>query len=251
MPIVDLNGGWTKFEGLAADVPAYRALSPEDKRSHDLKMFFVGGRIVSSLQYKYPGLGYSGNVLPSDLAEPGFGLQLVGLAAASGLRLDLFTVEIVESQPLGLDDPVVIENLETLNRARVKLAFDDVGSGHMAAPHAVAELIGRLLQLGIRLSALKIDRNLVEKAETAEGQATIRRFVGLAGHIGATVIAEGVNTDQQLSLCLQLGCMQFQSFRMGKKMPVEHALRWLRRKRRPLAVLLKRPHSPAPITTQR
>jgi EAL domain-containing protein (putative c-di-GMP-specific phosphodiesterase class I) len=90
----------------------------------------------------------------------------------------------------------------------VRLAMDDFGTGYSS--------LGYLRKA--EFDTLKIDRSFVQamSADDDESTAIIRAVVALAGSLGMKTVAEGVATDEQLSLVRTLGCDRIQGFIFSK-----------------------------------
>lgn len=132
-------------------------------------------------------------------------------AAASPRRL---AIEITERVMLGNPD-VVAANISHLRRLGVSIVLDDFGTGYSSLSY--------LRHLDV--DGLKIDRSFVAGADHDErGVAILRSVIGLADSLGAEVIAEGVETNDELQLLRRLGCSRFQGYLFGRPVPVERVV---------------------------
>jgi EAL domain-containing protein (putative c-di-GMP-specific phosphodiesterase class I) len=113
--------------------------------------------------------------------------------------------------------------LERFTAAGVTLAVDDFGTGYSS----FAALRERTPQ------AFKLDRSFVARLpDDRPTDAIVSAVLALAGHLGATVTAEGVETREQLERLQELGCPQVQGFLLGRPATGEQIERdWLRRTR--------------------
>lgn len=94
------------------------------------------------------------------------------------------------------------------------ISLDDFGTGYSS--------LGYLRSLPV--DSLKIDRSFVEGIEEEGGSLRIVRAVlGLAASIGLTVVAEGVETEDQVALLAQLGCTYGQGYHFARPLPVHEA----------------------------
>ena len=109
-------------------------------------------------------------------------------------------------------DAALIEPLRSLQDAGVGIAFDDYGTGY-----ASLSLLKRF-----PLTRLKIDRSFVQDtAESTSDAAIIRAVLMLGRDLGLEVIAEGIETEQQLAWLKQEGCAEGQGYLFGRPMPAE------------------------------
>jgi diguanylate cyclase (GGDEF)-like protein len=117
----------------------------------------------------------------------------------------------------------VIEQIELLRRLGVRFAIDDFGTGYSSLSH---------LQ-NLPVDIVKIDRSFIKDLEPgAEGCTTlVRGIIALAHNLGLQVVAEGVETAQQLALLNTLGCDIIQGFYLHRPMSVEKFEELLRAKR--------------------
>lgn len=90
--------------------------------------------------------------------------------------------------------------------------MDDFGSGYSS--------LNMLKDLPV--DVLKIDMVFLYKTEYPQkAQTILGTIIDLSGQLGIPSIAEGVETDEQLSMLVQMGCKRFQGYYFAKPMPVE------------------------------
>lgn len=126
--------------------------------------------------------------------------------AESGLNAESLSIEITESS--------LIENIEqtitTLQRLKamnVRLEIDDFGAGYSSLSY-----LRRL-----PFDTLKIDRSFIrELSAGSDGLDIVKAIVEMAHSLRLRVIAEGVETDEQLSQLRELGCQFVQGFLFSK-----------------------------------
>jgi diguanylate cyclase (GGDEF)-like protein/PAS domain S-box-containing protein len=141
------------------------------------------------------------NVSAPELAQgAGYAERLRAALEANGLegpRLELEVTERVLMTGLA-------ENLEALKRIGelgVRFAIDDFGTGYSSLAYL------RLLPI----DKLKIDRSFLRELDTHPAdEAIVRAIAAMAGTLGISVAAEGVESDAQLARLLELGCEEWQ-----------------------------------------
>jgi diguanylate cyclase (GGDEF)-like protein/PAS domain S-box-containing protein len=134
-----------------------------------------------------------------------------------GLAADALELEVTESL-LMQDAPATVQNLRELQSMGVALAIDDFGTGYSSLAY--------LKQLPV--SRLKIDRSFVRDLTDDRGDAAIcAAIIGLAGNLNLDVVAEGVETADQLEWLRQAGCDLAQGFLLGRPMTAEDCMAWL------------------------
>ncbi|MGY1823173.1 putative bifunctional diguanylate cyclase/phosphodiesterase [Geodermatophilus sp. SYSU D00079] len=151
-----------------------------------------------------PGTRVWVNVSPRQLADAGFVPQLTGHLRRAGLPADRFGIEVTEST-LG-DRARLLEALAAVRALGVAIAIDDFGTGYSS-----------LARLGaFPVDVIKIDRSFVADLGSARGEAVLAGIVTLAHAIGAHVIAEGVETPEQLASLRTLGADSASGFLLAR-----------------------------------
>ena len=129
----------------------------------------------------------------------------------AGLNPSLLQLELTESI-LMRDVNDTIKTLDYLKDVGVTIAIDDFGTGYSSLSY-----LKRL-----PLDLLKIDRSFVkELSERSDDAAICAAVVAMAHQLGLLVIAEGIETNDQLQFLRQQGCDQAQGYLFGKPMPAK------------------------------
>lgn len=129
----------------------------------------------------------------------------------SGARADRLRLELTESV-LHDNLQTTIDKMERLRRLGVRFSLDDFGTGYSS--------LGYLKRLP--LDQLKIDKSFVDDVLTNPSDAAIARTIlALAEILGVGVVAEGVETGEQMAFLLENGCAAFQGYLFSRPVPVE------------------------------
>ncbi len=157
------------------------------------------------------------NVSVRQLQSGTFSAHLDEALRESGLPPDGLILEITES--LALDESeVVTAELARIRSRGVRLAMDDFGAGFSS----VASL------LRLQVSVLKIDKAFLDLDNRNRG--TLIRAVTELGHtLGLTVVAEGVETAEQLAHVRAANCDRVQGYLLSRPMPEAEVLGYLTR----------------------
>jgi len=120
----------------------------------------------------------------------------------AGLRSEMLMFEITETMVME-DLAGAREIMKKLNRLGVRLAIDDFGTGHSSLAY--------LRQFPVH--EVKVDRSFVQGvADSPVDSAIVRAVIDLANAIGITAIAEGVETTDQVTELMGIGCRVGQGF---------------------------------------
>jgi len=146
------------------------------------------------------------NVSARQLRRRDFCETVANALTVSGLPAELLELEITESSVMENPQEAVLI-LERLGRMGVTLAIDDFGTGYSSLAY---------LKL-FPIDHLKIDRSFVADIETdLNDRAIAFGTIALAHSLGLRVIAEGVETEDQLELLRTNGCDEVQGFLFSK-----------------------------------
>ena len=151
------------------------------------------------------------NVSTRQLRQASFWERVRGALAAADMPAAGLEIEITES--LLLDDaPEVVANLARLEGMGVKVAIDDFGTGYSSLAY--------LKRLPIHV--VKIDRAFMRDTPASDDAATIvKTIVAMARSLRKEVIAEGVESSDQIAFLLAIGCHRGQGFAISRPLPVE------------------------------
>lgn len=148
------------------------------------------------------------NVSPIQLKEAGFVYSVKEILERTGLQPSYLELEVTESV-LQLESNC-IRALEKLRDLGVKIAIDDFGTGYSSLSS---------LKL-LPIDRIKIDRAFIRNLPDDENDSAITELIIAIGHtLGLDIIAEGVETQEQLDYLLENGCDQVQGFYYYKPMP--------------------------------
>jgi len=148
------------------------------------------------------GLRLSVNITAADIVRPGFAAQFVETVRESGFDGGRLTVEVTEGGLIE-DLSAAASLLAGLRRSGLRVAIDDFGTGYSSLAYLKA----------LPLDYLKIDKRLVEDiGGSPRDQVVVRSVIDMARSLGLEVIAEGVETEEQLALLAREGCNLYQGF---------------------------------------
>ncbi len=142
------------------------------------------------------------NVSARQLVEPGFVEAVEKILRRTGIEPELVELEVTESVAIE-DHGAGVATLHDLKRIGVSLAIDDFGTGYSS--------LSQLHTLPI--DVLKIDRSFLSGlGSSPRDSAIVGAVITLAQSLGLQVVAEGVETPEQLTELVRLGCDLAQGF---------------------------------------
>ena len=147
-------------------------------------------------------LRLSVNITAADIQRPGFADQFLDLVRDSGFPAERLTVEVTES---GLIEDLAgaAALLARLRSGGLRVAIDDFGTGYSSLAYLKA----------LPLDYLKIDKRLSQDiAGSTRDRIVVRSVIDMARSLGLGVIAEGVETGEQLALLAEEGCTLYQGY---------------------------------------
>ncbi len=157
----------------------------------------------------WPNLSVAVNLSPLQIRDPGL-VDLVGaVLAETSIASSRVVLEVTEG--VLIDNPQQAQTrLEALRALGVSIALDDFGTGYSSLSYLQKFPIDRL----------KIDRAFVASlGRSANAAAIIHSIVTLGHALGMTVLAEGVETDEQRVLLRLAGCDEMQGFLFARPAP--------------------------------
>lgn len=153
------------------------------------------------------------NLSVKQLQDPAFGGQLRSLLSTTGINPSLLEFEITERLLMSETDRT-LSVLQFLRDMGIRLLLDDLGTGYSSLQYL----------LKFRFDVLKIDRSFVSSmgSETgAQSREVSRSIIDLAHSLNCDVIAEGIETAEQLQYLLDQGCDYGQGFYLSRPLPLE------------------------------
>jgi diguanylate cyclase (GGDEF)-like protein len=158
-----------------------------------------------------PPIGVAVNLSPRQIADPSLLESISSAVRSTGIDPGTLRLELTESTLLE-DSASVESTLQALRGLGVRLILDDFGIGFSS--------LGYLKRLP--LSAIKLDRSFFEHVtEDSHDAAIVHAVSEMADAIGIAVVAEGVETEEQVRTAKQLGCGYAQGFFFTEPVPPE------------------------------
>ena len=151
------------------------------------------------------------NVSPVQFADANIYEEVCSVLGETGLDPCHLTLEITEGV-LVQDVLTTADTIERLRALGLRIAIDDFGAGHSSLAY-LAEF---------DVTELKLDRCFVTPAMAGkQARTVVSAIVSLAHRIGMKVVAEGVETPEQLGVLKRIGCDWVQGYHYARPMPAD------------------------------
>lgn len=232
-PKMDLSGGRVSgFEALLRWKHPERGMVPPDVF---IPLAEETGLILSIGEYvleqacrtmkhwrdKYPNrsdLEISVNVSAYQMREPGIVNRIHDVLQKTGLEADALQLEITESVFIA-DTRQMRQSFQELKQIGVRLNLDDFGTGYSSLQYLSS----------LRFDGLKIDKSFLRNInDDRQASDLVRSMMSIAKSLNMEVVAEGVETKQQLAHLKEMGCEYGQGYLFSKALPAEEAEQLLR-----------------------
>lgn len=151
------------------------------------------------------------NVSPRQFLRGGVQRELADALRRHDVPAGLLEVEITESAMMDDQDEILAE-LAAIRALGIKLHVDDFGTGYSS--------LSQLQRM--KMDVLKVDRSFTaELGNSREGKVFFQAIVSMAHALGMEVVAEGVETVEQLAILRALGCNEVQGYLIARPMPAQ------------------------------
>jgi EAL domain-containing protein (putative c-di-GMP-specific phosphodiesterase class I) len=157
------------------------------------------------------------NVTGAQLQRAQFIDEVTHALTSSGLPANCLMLEVTESSLLE-DSTTNAQRLQALRDLGVRLAIDDFGTGYSGLAYLKR----------FPIDTVKIDQSFVRDLTVdPDDAAIVTAIVAMAKSLGIDVVAEGVETEQQLNYLRELGCNRAQGFFLARPMSAKDITRLL------------------------
>jgi diguanylate cyclase (GGDEF)-like protein/PAS domain S-box-containing protein len=188
----------------------------------DISLWLIHTVCKQILHWKQTGYGIvpvSINISAVDFRNPELGDSIIEILEKYELPGNSMEIEITETAVMqNIDTAVTI--LDQLQKAGLSISIDDFGTGYSSLSYLKR----------FTLSKVKIDRSFITEFTTAKNDAALVSAIIAMGHsLGLKVVAEGVETDEQLRFLQDLHCDEIQGYLISRPVPAEEVSNLLAR----------------------
>ncbi|WP_339107624.1 bifunctional diguanylate cyclase/phosphodiesterase [Thioclava sp. GXIMD4216] len=226
-PIVDSGTGEVQgYEVLARWCDPQRGILLPDAFASIFKDYRLAETLTRTvleralMAYNEAGLGQRGarpaslsiNLTAFDLLNPEFVFDVQSMLNRHHLDWSMITIEVTEKVMLDERSGQILRSLLELRTRGAKVALDDFGTGYGGLRHLD----------NWPVDILKIDRSFCAKlSQSSSGGAIAEAILLIARKCGYEVVAEGVETLEQLQMLKAMGCPRAQGFLFARPMSIE------------------------------
>lgn len=144
--------------------------------------------------------------------------QILTIRAINQIPASIINLEITETAAAHTPD-ILLSNMKKLADEGFELSLDDYGSGYSNMSY--------LLTLPFKM--VKIDKNIVWTAfENVKANIALASTINMINNLGMTVLAEGVETEEQVNWLKSLGCHYLQGFYFAEALPKDEFLKLMK-----------------------
>ncbi|NTV91024.1 MAG: EAL domain-containing protein, partial [Clostridiales bacterium] len=151
------------------------------------------------------------NISVLQIIRSDFSDYVLGLIKEYGLKPELLELEITESVFIESFDNIV-KNITLLRQAGIRIALDDFGKGYSSLNYLTM----------LPITTLKIDKSFIDNIrQRDEKDVLVDSIIMIGRSLGLEVVAEGVETVEQLEYLRKYGCDRIQGYYFSKPLPEE------------------------------
>nr|WP_231134914.1 bifunctional diguanylate cyclase/phosphodiesterase [Motilibacter deserti] len=223
-PLVDLASGavrgaeallrWPDGEGGWVSPATFIPVAEANGLIHRLGAWALHRACADAQAWSSRGLSLeklSVNVSPLQLQDAGFGRLVQKVLADTGFDPGRLVLEVTESA-VGAEDATAYRTLSDLRARGVRIAIDDFGTGYST--------LSRLRDVPV--DVLKVDRSFVATlGDEGSHTSIVGAVIALAGALGLSTVAEGIERPAQAELLRALGCTEGQGFLYSPAVPAD------------------------------
>lgn len=212
---VEALARWTNADGVVIPPSQFIPVAEETGLINELGLWVLNKACARA--HEWPGIVVSVNVSPNQFKHPRFVEKVMAILAANNLPPQRLEIEVTETVFAGRND-VVLRALRRLKNLGVKVALDDFGSGYSSLSYLRR----------FPFDTLKIDRDFVSDMNgNAEAEAILVSIIQLGKALGMTIVAEGIETIEQIRFLQEHDCHRMQGYFISRPLDAAALKRFL------------------------
>jgi len=197
---VEALARWTKEDGTVISPAQFIPVAEETGLINELGLWVLNKACAKA--HDWPDVVMSVNVSPNQFKHPRFVEKVMAILATNNLAPQRLEIEVTESVFAGRND-TVLKSLRRLKNLGIKVALDDFGSGYSSLSYLRR----------FPFDTLKVDRDFLSDMDgNPEAEAIIVSIIQLGKALGMTIVAEGIETIEQIRFLQAHGCHRMQGY---------------------------------------
>ena len=217
---------WRRPDGRIVSAGEFASAFDDPELSRRIGRLVTTRALDQAAEWKRQGLRFGHiaiNVGSRQLQSQRFADDLIRQITDRELDPQSIEVEITEGVFLSDESGPAFQIMKLLRSKGIRIAIDDFGTGYASLVHL----------RDFPVDTIKVDRSFVQRCLTSAADGAILEAVLHLGlRLGKEVVAEGVETNEQLERLRALGCSSAQGFYFSKALPAEEAAPWVNARRR-------------------
>ncbi|OIR17227.1 phytochrome-like protein cph2 [mine drainage metagenome] len=159
----------------------------------------------------FPDIRIAVNLSAVQFRQPDFASLVLGIMKESGLDPALGVIELELTESVLMHNSAgTLDTLRKLHEAGMQFSIDDFGTGYSSLSYLKR----------FPINSLKIDQSFVQDLPgNRDDEAIVAAIIALGRSLGLGLIAEGVETEEQLARLRKMGCNQMQGFLFSRPVP--------------------------------
>jgi EAL domain-containing protein (putative c-di-GMP-specific phosphodiesterase class I) len=150
------------------------------------------------------------NISAREFSTPDFVDRIIGTLTETGIKPHHLDIELTEGSLISSVRDT-IKKIQTLRDYGIKFSVDDFGTGYSSLSYLKS----------LPLHTLKIDRSFVNDIQSVgNGVNLVEIIITMARNLGLKVVAEGVETAEELNYLAAKGCSVYQGYYFCKPLPI-------------------------------
>jgi len=177
-------------------------------------MVALGRWVMTTACSEFTNAGLEGrlavNLSPYQLSDPGLIETVVDALLKAGMSPTRLELEVTETALIA-NNAHSLATLQQLQTMGISIALDDFGTGYSSLETVRS----------FSWDTIKLDRSFMSELESSDQSKAIMRALSALGQaLGTPVLAEGVETQEQLDALIRKGCDHAQGFLLGRPLPI-------------------------------
>jgi diguanylate cyclase len=196
---------WKNEEGVFVPPSEFIVIAEEVGLIHEIDKWVL--RTACRMAAQWPQVPrIAVNISAKAISQSGIGAIVRSILVETGIAPSRLELEVTETALIN-DLNRALHNLRQIKALGIAIAMDDFGIGYSSLS----------LLNAFPFDRIKIDRSFIELAgSNARADAIFQTIIGLGTALQVPVLAEGVETEEQLSFASKAGCEEVQGFLFGK-----------------------------------